>query len=197
MESAKTIELRHEVKRKLIHYAALIFPLATAATAQKVWVLAAIAIGILVIAALEILRKKDERLNEKLLRFFGGIHRPEEAHKTSALIYTFSGSFLTILIFPKPIAILALLYLVFGDGSAALVGKLWGRTPVFGKSLEGMLANLLTCGIVGFLAAGFLPLKISVVLFGASAAALAEVMPFPVNDNLSVPILSALAMAAW
>ena len=39
----------------------------------------------------------------------------------------------------------ALGFTVLGDGVAALAGKAYGRTRLFGKSLEGTTAGLLAC----------------------------------------------------
>jgi dolichol kinase len=60
---------------------------------------------------------------------------------------------LTVLIFPKVIAVIAFIILIISDISAALVGRKWGRTKLGKKSLEGTLAfivsGLLVVAVVG------------------------------------------------
>ncbi|NOZ04679.1 MAG: dolichol kinase [FCB group bacterium] len=103
------------------------------------------------------------------------------------------GSFLTVLLFPKNIAVLALFYLSFGDTAAALVGMQFGKVKFWNKSLEGTLAGLAACLLV----AAFFPAVSWAVRFsGAAGAMLIELLPIPIDDNLRIPLVSGTIMLA-
>ncbi len=98
----------------------------------------------------------------------------------------------TVAMFDKPIAIAALAFIVVGDTFAALVGRKFGRHRFWnGKSLEGSTACLVATLIVAALTPG-LAWQVSIV--GAVVATVAEALPLGVDDNVTVPIMSGLAM---
>lgn len=117
--------------------------------------------------------------------------RDEEKTGYSGATYLLISSFLVIMIFHKPIAILCLLFLVFGDGLAAVVGKKFGRTRLFGKTIEGSLAFAAVSVAVGFVFPG-VPFLIR--LAGALTAAVVEILPMQTSDNLRIPIISGSIM---
>ena len=96
----------------------------------------------------------------------------------------------------------ALLFLVLGDMSAAIIGVSFGgevATVKLGrsgkKSLEGSLAMLLICFVIGNFVFISVELREYPVALGAIAATLTELYePFGINDNLTIPVISALAM---
>ncbi len=99
---------------------------------------------------------------------------------------------LTIALYNKPIAIAALAFIIVGDSLAAVIGRKFGRHKLFSrKSVEGSAACLAGTIIVAAIVPG---LALPVALFGALVAAVVEALPLGVDDNVSVPILSGLAM---
>src|SRR5262249_46508982 len=88
----------------------------------------------------------------------------------------------------------ALGFTVLGDAFAAMVGRAWGHTRLFHKTLEGALAGLAAClawaGFVG--STGSLPW--TVLLAGGCRASLGEVLPIPLDDNLAVSLFSGYVM---
>ena len=107
---------------------------------------------------------------------------------------------LTIMVFRREIAVASLVFLSLGDSSAALVGRHFGVTPLFGgRTLEGSLAALVAC-----LAASWLLLSLSSslgwvltpggLLAGSMVAVLAELVDLPLDDNLRIPVFAGLAM---
>jgi dolichol kinase len=93
--------------------------------------------------------------------------------------------------FSKPVAVAALSFIIVGDTFAALIGRKYGRHRFGRKSVEGSLACLLGTVIVALLVPG---LTLSVALAGAVVATVTEALSMNLDDNISVPIVSGLAM---
>ena len=79
---------------------------------------------------------------------------------------------------------------------ATAVGERFGRTKIVGgKSLEGTLAFFAAAVMSGvLLSLTALPLPFGLLLAGAVVAAAVEVLPLPLNDNLTIPVISGGAM---
>jgi len=149
--------------------------------------------GLLILeGSLEIARLNSPSLNQRLLRFFGGIQREKEVNQLSGIFWTLAGSTAAIWLIPDyRLAIVGVWYLAVGDGLAGLVGKTWGRHPIGSgpKTWEGTSACFIGCWIVGtILMRGFMAWWIPVV--GAAAASFIEWLPMPWNDNFWLPLLS-------
>ncbi|MEX2571314.1 MAG: hypothetical protein WD737_08400 [Gemmatimonadota bacterium] len=115
----------------------------------------------------------------RLLRF-------HERRGVAGATYMAVAYLLAFLLFPRPIAVLAMLYSALGDAAAALIGKRWGNhTTRWGKSWEGAAAGGLTSISVGMLMPG---VPTSAALVGGIAAATLEFLPLRLNDNLRVVI---------
>jgi len=110
---------------------------------------------------------------------------------TGASTYLLS-AFLSVFLFSKTIAITALLFLSVGDTVAYFVGTRIGKISLYGeKTLEGSLSCLLVCIVISLFIHG---LPIVALLCGAVGAALVELFPFGVDDNLLLPLVSGLIM---
>ena len=144
-------------------------------------------LGFLVV---ELLRLGNRSVRNVFARVFGSLIRGHEHVSFTGSTFLLVGSLLTVCVFPKTVAVSALCFLIVGDPVAALIGKSIGVVRLFGnKTLEGSLANFLVCFGIGLL---FLPLPLAVV--GAVAAAVAEVLPIPLDDNLRIPLAAGAAM---
>ena len=99
---------------------------------------------------------------------------------------------LTVALYDRSIAVVALAFIIVGDSLAAIIGRRWGRHKWFRtKSIEGSLGCLGGCLIVAFLAPD---ISLPVAVFGAFVASLVEALPWKIDDNVTVPILSGLMM---
>ena len=111
--------------------------------------------------------------------------------------YFLAGTALAILFFSKSIAICVLLFTVFGDAASAIIGTKYGSIKlVRKKSFQGSLAFLAICLLVGFLL-GNLPgliLPFLLILIGALVATIVELIPIPIDDNLTVPVITGVVM---
>jgi dolichol kinase len=150
--------------------------------------------------ALDLIRLRFPQVNALALKFFGKIMRREELKSVSGNSFYIIGLFLVVLVFPPPVVLLSVLYLALGDPTAAMVGSLYGRHKLIGKkSWEGALANLAVSSLATFIVAltlFALPLSQAIVLalVGGLISVLAELCPCPVDDNFSIPVLSASAL---
>jgi dolichol kinase len=184
---------RGERGRKAIHYTATLIPLIYHFLVDKR--VAIIILGILTgsIMIAELLRMIIPGLRELYLRIFGDLTRPHEhQNNLTGASYVFLGSFMVIWLFPKPIAVIALLFLTVGDSTACLIGMSFGRIRIWGqKTLEGTLAFILSSLLVTW----WVPhIPFWVKLIGAGAASILELIPWRFDDNLTIPSLSALVM---
>ncbi len=182
--------MENEWKRKVFHFASAIIPIAYYITDTRtaLWCIGGL-LGLTL--AVEYMRMTSGKTREIFNRYFGKLLRSAESESYSAATYLLISSFLAVWIFHKEIAILTLLYLIFGDGMAAIVGKKFGRIRIYHKTLEGMMAFLVACFIVGF---WFPHIPWHIRWVGSFTAALVEVLPLRANDNLRVPIVSGSIM---
>jgi dolichol kinase len=145
--------------------------------------------------AVELVRLHSTRVKGLISTVFSPFMRESETRAISGASYLLLGCFITSLIFTKYIAVSAMLFVIFGDPVAAMFCTLKGRIRLWGKYLEGNIACLVTCAVLGLILAqinGF-P-KMAVLITGAVVAALFQALPSWLNDNLTIPVGSALAM---
>ena len=143
-------------------------------------------------------RLRYATVNNLVLKYFGGLMRREELKSISGNSFYVLGLIFVVLFFPKPIVLLSVLFLAVGDPIAAVIGTLYGKHKIIGKkSLEGAVANLFCSSAAAFLLGYFylhLSFEKAVVLaiLGGITSVAAELCPVPVDDNFSIPALSAV-----
>ena len=102
------------------------------------------------------------------------------------------GAILPLLIFPLPVASMAIYALAFGDGTASLAGKFFGRIrPKFlsGKSLEGSAACFLGTFISVWIYSAITGNgTVFTALTAAFTALITELLPFKDWDNIIIPL---------
>lgn len=149
----------------------------------------------------DLLRLRSATLNNVVLKYFGGLMRREELKSVSGNSFYVLGLFFVVLLFPKPVVLLSVLFLAIGDPVAAVVGTLYGKHKLIGKkSLEGAAANLVCSGLAAFIfALAYLQMELPRAIFlasiGAIASVVAELCPLPVDDNFTIPAVSATLLA--
>lgn len=185
--------LASELKRKAIHLASLVIPIGyyvSPSTWHRDWERALLA-SVILSFAIEVFRLNHPRTGNLFRHFFGELLRNHEEASLLGSTYLLIACLLSIHLFPKPIAVLALSFLIVGDTVAAIVGKWLGRIRIFGKTLEGSLACLAVCfGITLFLPE--IPFHVAIV--GALVATVFELLPIPLDDNFRIPLSAGFAM---
>lgn len=134
--------------------------------------------------------------------FMVKILRESEQKQLAGACYFALGCAITISIFPPSIAMVSILNLVLGDLSAAIIGVSFGgekcsmRLGREGKkSVEGSVAMFLVCFVSGCFVFAEVHLCEYAVFFGALVATFTELYePFKLNDNLTIPIMSGVAL---
>ena len=145
--------------------------------------------------AFELIRFRVSTANEWFLSNFRVLLREEESSRLTGTSYMLVASIVAFLVFDRDVAIIALSFLAVGDAVATIVGRLIGRRRLLAKTLEGDLACLFSCIVVGlvFHYVGFgIPLLTIVV--GAVSATIVEAIGLPINDNLTMPLFAGLVM---
>jgi dolichol kinase len=187
-----------EVSRKLFHLTSTITPLAYLCLDRVVvlWILAGcVALAVLV----EILRHRSARFERTFRERVGFMVRRREWGRISGATYVLVAQFVSVLVFPKTVAIAVLLILGISDSAASLFGMRYGRSQFLGKSLAGSLAFFLTALAVLWIA---FPDRRGVAFVAALVATLAEALPtlklgpLELNDNVSVPLLAGAVLWA-
>lgn len=148
----------------------------------------------IVFLAIDFLRVHERRFRGLFRRFFSGMVREHEAVTLLGSSYLVIAAIIAVSVFPRPVAAAALGFTILGDAVAAMVGRAWGRIPLYGKTLEGALAGLAACIGWGALVHAATGLPWEVVIAGALTASLIELLPIPVDDNLAMTLISAFAM---
>jgi dolichol kinase len=173
--------------RNLFHFSGIIIPGCYILFDRMVTLFFALSI-FLVCLTLDILRIRG-RLQ---LGWAETCLKAHERHSLSGSFFYTSAAFITVLVFERNVAIAALLVLCVSDPLSSLLGRHFGRVRLpFNKSLEGSLT---------FFASSFLILTISGFNPGTSGivsvvAALTELFTVrPVDDNFSIPLVTAFAL---
>jgi glycerol-3-phosphate acyltransferase PlsY len=125
------------------------------------------------------------------------IYKKKEKLKLSSITLFLFSFFMVLLLFSWPIAVIALLFLVFGDMASKIFGIQFGHTHIFPKThkdLEGALAYVSVCLAIGYIAHNYLPVSMATVAIGAVVASIVETLPLGVDDNLTVALSSAASM---
>ncbi len=189
-----------EILRKAVHTASVIIPVAAVFVDRGDMVLLLCAASLLLLLV-DLLRARNKVFQSFFMALFGRMLRPKEQEGgMTASTVVLASAALTIMVFRTEIAVAALVFLSLGDSSAALVGRHFGVTPLFGgRTLEGSLAALVAClgaswpllALAGRQNWALTPWGL---LAGSIAAVLAELVDIPLDDNLRIPIIAGLVM---
>ena len=189
------VSIRHALRRGTFHAVVGSTPAIALFIFPRSAVLAALAVVTAVFLSLEAARLCIPSLKEWSSVWFAPLLRQEEKSKLTGSSYLLIGCLITVLAFPQDIASLAILFSSLGDPAATVIGIWKGHTRLWDKSVEGNIACLLVCLLIGTLVATILenpPLMVAIV--GAILATLFQALPSRLNDNLTIPLGSAIGM---
>jgi dolichol kinase len=179
-----------EIRRKAIHIGCIFIPLLYLVL-DYAWMLWGTGVLLALAVVTEFLRMHIAAVGKTFKNYFGSLLRNEESRSITAATYLLLSIFLCILLFHKYIAIYTLIGFIAGDGMAGLIGRLYGVTPLFHKSLEGFLTCFITCLIIALI---FPYIPFGIKLTGVFLISVVEVVPMRTNDNIRVPLISGSLM---
>jgi len=199
-----------ELGRKAFHMGGCVIPAAYYFFVSREIMLAVLAACVLGAGILEYLRLHGRDLYPTTFM------RQSEGRRVGSYFYAALSMFLAVLLFDKPIAAAAILFLIFGDSITGLAGAVWfmyvRRKPVdiregasggllyavtHPKPLPLMLLMFAVCAVIGL---AFRPgLSYAVIAAGALGAVIADAFPWriggrTIDDNLSIPLVAGALM---
>ncbi|MFQ6025880.1 MAG: diacylglycerol/polyprenol kinase family protein [Dehalococcoidia bacterium] len=156
-----------------------------------------IVLGILAMLSLglDLVRFRVSWLNRYFVTWLAPLLKSDEDRHLTGATYLLLSAFVAFLFFSQPVAVLATFFLALGDPAAALAGRPAPGPRFFGKSPVGSTAFVVvSLLVVGALITAGLVQYHWAYLAGALVAGLVELTPIPLDDNLTIPLVSGAAM---
>ncbi|GIR23024.1 phosphatidate cytidylyltransferase [bacterium] len=184
---------KSEYIRKLIHLSNLIIPISYYYVFQdKRFFLISLFFLVLIFLAIDLFREKNKYIKIFFNLFFNKMMRKHELNGAlTGASWVMISAFFTILIFPKNIAILSLIFMSIGDTVAGLAGRRIGKLKIGEKTVEGFVFGFLACAIISY---NYKLIPFSISIYGSLVGMIFEVLPLPLDDNLKIPLSSASIM---
>lgn len=161
------------------------------------WQFMIIAVGVLALGGLglDLARFRSRALNQQFLRWMSPLLKIREDHRITGATYMMAAAFFCFLLFDQMVAVAALLFLSIGDPVAALVGRRMPGPRIFGKSPMGTVAFIgASAVVIALLVTNGVIQPHWGLLAGAAVAGLVELAPLPLDDNLTIPLISGAVM---
>lgn len=181
--------IRRELARKAFHVSSASLPLLVWLAPR--WLALAVLLPMAAVAvAVDWTRLRYRAPRYWFLRYTRRMLRHHERRRFAGATYMAVAYAAALVLFPKPIAVMAMLFNGFGDAAAALVGKRFGRhRTAWGKSWEGFAAGLTVNLAVGLAISSLAPaVPPLAAVAGAIAAATLEFLDLPIDDNVRVTL---------
>jgi len=188
-----SLSIKNELLRKSIHICNSLFAYALFVFNQNSF---AIYVGsfTIVVILFEIARINSKFFGAFFIRLFGPIIRDfEESGRLTGATYVMISSFLILFFFDKYICVASILIMSYSDTAAAIIGKKYGKTKIFNKTLEGSLAFFLTSLIIILII--YPEINLTLGFIAILAATLIESLPIGLDDNLTVPLIIAIILS--
>lgn len=165
------------------------------------WVFTYLAFAIALTSfVIDFVRIRNPKFNDFVLKRMKLIIRKNEFDNYTGVPFFALGCGGTLYFFPDKIAILSILFLVFADPIASLIGILFGKDElVKGKSVQGFSAAFLTCFFISnfyMLSSGLDSIEVLIFsILAGVVGAVSELMSIWVDDNFSIPVFSAIGIS--
>lgn len=183
-----------ETKRQLIHASGLIFAFYVLWAGQLISIITLGAL-LLVVFLIAEAYKRDIKL-PIVSMMIDSAERSEviEERPAKGAMLFFVGSLASLILYGNEIKVVSatIIILALGDSVSTLIGKNFGEHKIpynKMKSLEGSVA-----GFVFALLGAQIFVGLPLAILGAITAMLTESLPINIDDNITIPVLSGLAM---
>jgi len=197
----KMIELSDHTKEQLMNWRtfarplAIFIPIIYIYTSKEaiLWVVGIVG-GIFVLV--DLFRLVSKGINLFLFKNIVGLMKEKETHKFSSMTFFMLAAFISILLFDRDIAIIALTFIIFGDLAVKFFGAQFSRRMIFrDRSLEGLIIYFAFSLFFGIFLGDQLGTVIWLPLIGAIAASLTDLFSiFGIDDNFTVALISGAVM---
>ena len=126
-----------EYKRKLIHLFNLAIPFGYLYVFPEKWVFVKLLSILMVLFIIfDILRHKVTWVKSLFSFFIDSMRRSHEQEgKLTGATWVMIGAVISIILFSKPVAIIALIFMSLGDSAAGLIGQRYGKHKIWNKLL--------------------------------------------------------------
>ena len=184
----------NEINRKIIHFSSILIPASYLWFIKDQYAMILLLSGLTILAlSLELLRNKLNFVNSLFNNiFFKMLRKNEQLGKLTGATWMLISSLIITVFFPIYIVVPALIYLSVGDSFAAIIGKAYPYGKLGKKSITGTISGFIFSSIFALLVNVTLPVHI--IILGSLIAMIVEASPIKLNDNLTIPIISALSM---
>ena len=192
-------EYRIELIRKAIHFCSISIPIFYFFTPRPI-ALTILLPCTLAFIAVDLARYYNHQVENWFYNTFGWLLRKHESDRDKKTLngatYVLIAATLTVLIFPKLIAVTAFVILIVSDMTSALIGRRFGKHRFLAKSLEGSSAFFISaCVIIALVPK--IEYQLGEYIIGIVAAAIGaviEALPIYLDDNLTIPLSVGAAM---
>jgi len=158
-----------------------------------------LALGMATLAwSCEIGRRIMPRLNDFLMGLMGKLAHPHEAWRVNSATWYATACVILASMWNLPVASVGIVVLGFADPAAAIIGRKYGKVQlVNGRTLEGTSTFILVGSIASWIwlmVAWSTPagLALQAALVAATCGGIAELFSRRIDDNLSIPVATAL-----
>ncbi len=149
------------------------------------WTTVGLLAGAFVLAVMvDLARLRVSAINRRFFHTFRSIASPREARGMASSTWYLLGAGIAYAAFPPLYASASIMVLGLADPAASVLGRLYGSIPLGKGSVQGATAFFVTTAVILSLFVGPDPL----VLVVALGAALAEILPVGVDDNVTIPL---------
>ncbi len=175
--------------------AGIVFPVLYYFTPNKIIVEMLLLYLLGIMTTLEVMRYISPNLWRTIAEHSKGILKVRQGMITGTTALLIS-NIIVIAFFDKQVAIVSLMYMLFGDTASAIIGTKYGKVKMGDKTLEGSLAFFITVMVIALLFSQWSGIRIHLIIliFGAIAATITEALPIEINDNLTVALAAAIVM---
>ena len=186
-----TLSSKNEILRKIIHISGFFVPLLCSVVGLPIVIMAIFAVTIFY-AISEWARIKGKNFPRVTSITLRAVRKEELGIFVASPVFFALGILLTLLLFPSPVSSAAITIFAVGYSTASIFGRIFGKTRLFfnrKKTLEGSLI-----GFAFAFLAGTVFVSPLMALVGAVVAMLFESLPLPLNDNVVVPLVTAVGL---
>lgn len=191
---------RDEILRKVIHLSSIIYPLIYYYLLNKKEMVILTGSICFFMLAIELLRFNFIVFNNVFYQYLHHTLRHKEKNSFTGASYFTASIFLTVSVFEKNIAIVALYILIISDTCAAIIGLTVGHHKIYGnKTLEGFLSFLVSSILISIISETAMHLSLTGLILASLFISFVELFSkcFKIDDNLLIPLIFAMTYSIY